>query len=288
MAVLQTRVLILLNIIIFLLVPTMSRAQQPTAAISSFSGVVRVSLQGQEPVAATTGMTLQAGDAIQTEEGAQVVFTLSEGSELRLGQNTRLELSELFQQPKTGARKSHIKLAYGRLRALLSGGHQEKGSSFDIETPNAVAGVKFSRPEIEVSYDPATNTTVIVGLTVPTIVQNLLTNERKRMEAAHQAVIKQEFIWITPFAPEAALPSEKSEQPAAESLSAETEAIPPAVQQTFTRVQTLWHSRQIAGGTVSPAPVSSGGRPETSQSPGPGSPTGLSRPRVVTIYTEEE
>ena len=96
-----------------------AEAQQPTATITSLSGTVRVSIQGKEPVAATVGTVLQSGDIIETSAGAQVVLRLSEGSELRLGQHTKIDIAALTQRPKTNARKSRLKLWYGRLRAFL-------------------------------------------------------------------------------------------------------------------------------------------------------------------------
>ena len=244
-------------------------AQQPAATISSFSGSVLVSIQGKAPVAATVGVVLQAGDILQTEAGAQVALKLSEGSELQLGQNTKIDIAALSQRPKTGARQSRLKLWYGQLRAFLSPGHQKEGSSFEVETPNAFAGVKFSQPEIEVRYDPKTRTTIIIGYTVDINVINLLTRERARMAKAHQAIVRDEFLWITPIAPG-------------------VKDIPPAEQQRQTRIRLLLQSQRIIDGTVSPVPVSAGGRAETSQSPGPGGASAGPRPRTVIIDTGEE
>jgi hypothetical protein len=245
-----------------------AEAQQPTATITSLSGEVRVSIQGKESVAATVGTVLQRGDLIETSAGAQVVLTLSEGSELRLGQHTKIDIAALTQRPKTNARKSRLKLWYGRLRAFLSPGHQKAGSSFTVETPNAMAGVKFSQPDIEVIYDPETKTTIIIGYTVAIRVTNLVTKEVKEMPQGHQAIVQDEFLWIAPIAPG-------------------IDEIPPEEKQRQTRIRMLLQSRQVVGGTVSTVPVSAEGRAETSQSPGPGTTMGP-RPRTVTITTFEE
>ena len=164
---------ILLAALFVSFVPGTSRAQQPTAAISEVTGTVLVN--GQTP---KTGAVLHAGDILETRAGAQVVLMLSEGSELRLGQNTRIDLAVLAQRPQTGARTSYLKLAYGWIRGILAPGHQTAGSSFEIETPNAVVGVKFSQPDVEVSYDPTKQETVGIAHTVELIAINLLTNEK--------------------------------------------------------------------------------------------------------------
>jgi hypothetical protein len=137
----------LLVIFFFSCVPSVTRAQQPTATISALSGTVLVNGQ-----AGNTGVVLSAGDVIETQAGASLVLAFSDGSQLELGEKTKVDMTVLS-ETVTGARVSRIKLMWGRIRAKLSSNHQYVGSSFDIETPNALVGVKFSQPDVEVSYD---------------------------------------------------------------------------------------------------------------------------------------
>ena len=148
----RRHVLVWILLIMFLCFsfPSVSMAQQPTATISTLSGTVLVN--GQE---GGKGAVLTAGDVIETQAGATVVLELSDGSLLELGEHTKVDLADLA-QTATGARVSLIKLLWGRLRAKLSPGHQQAGSSFEIETPNALVGVTFSEPDVEVSYNPDT------------------------------------------------------------------------------------------------------------------------------------
>lgn len=146
---------IVLFTLISTLTPAVSRAQeQPTATISTFNGAVLVNGQ-----AATTGVVLRSGDVVETQGGGSVVLTLSDGSQLDIGEQTRLDVSELT-RTVSGARVSRVKLMWGWMRAKLSPDHQHEGSRFEIDTPNAVIGVKFSQPDVEVSYDPAKQETV--------------------------------------------------------------------------------------------------------------------------------
>jgi hypothetical protein len=250
--------------------PVPAVAQQPTATIQSISGgEVTVSLQGQNPVAATEGTALQAGDIIETQTGAEVVLLLSEGSEIRLGQQTRLDIAVLIERPKTKARKSFVKLVHGRIRALLSPGHQEEGSSFDVETPNTLAGVKFSQPDIEVIYDRETRTTIVIAHTVAVTVTNLLTKERITISQGQQAIVQDEFLWVTAFSPG-------------------IDTIPPEEKRRQHRTRMLLQPRPIVGGIVSSAPMSAGGRARTSQSPGMGASSDTPRPQTLTIGTTED
>jgi hypothetical protein len=163
--------------------PSISLAQQPTATIESFSGAVLVNGVQQEQ-----GMILQAGDVIDTAEDSIVVLKLSDGSLLEIQENTRVDLATLL-QTSTGARVSRVKLLWGEIRAKLSGKHQQTGSSFDIETPNALIGVKFSSPDVGGSYDPEKNESRAFAYTVPLQVTNLLTNEVALVPVGSMAVI---------------------------------------------------------------------------------------------------
>jgi hypothetical protein len=249
--------------------PSLSSAQQPTATITSFSGTVHVSIQGNESVVATVGRILNRGDTIQTQTGANVVLTLSDGSELRIGEETNLDVAVLSQQ-STGARVSRLKLAWGRMRAFLSPRHQKEGSSFDVETPNAVVGVKFSEPDIEVIYDPETRSTIVRAYTVAVSVTNLVTKEVRLVPKGHQAIVQDEFLWIAPI------------------TTPGIDEIPPEEKQRQTRIRILLQSRQIMGGIVSSVPASAGGRAETSQSPGLGTFSEKPRPRPLAIRTSED
>ena len=173
-----------------------AEAQQATATISNLSGTVTVTFQGNETSAAAQGTVLQAGDIIETGAGSAVVLLLSEGSELRLGPKSKLDLTILAHHPKSKARQSRMKLLYGRLRAFLSPGHQKADSSFTVETPNAVAGVKFSRPEIEFLYDPKAIISYITTYASDVQVENLQTRETKLISAGTQAIVQGDEIRI--------------------------------------------------------------------------------------------
>ena len=173
MAMFRSRAVAWLLLIMFISasLPTISVAQQPTATIRAMNGTVFISGR-----AASVGAVIGAGDTIQTQAGAGVTLALSDGSTVRLGENTEVALSALTQSAD-GARTSWLSLARGRLRALLSPQHQAAGSAFTVGTPNAQVGVKFSQPDFEVSYDPAKQETVGIAHSVELTAINLLTNE---------------------------------------------------------------------------------------------------------------
>ena len=191
-------------------------------------------------MAATVGAILQAGDVIETQAVSSAGLRFSDGSELRLGQNSKVDLATLTQVPATKARESRVKLWYGSLRAWIAPEHQTTGSSFEVDTPNAMAGVKFSQPVIEVSYDPRTKTSLFKAYTVALIVRNSVTGERKQIPQGLQVVVRDESTVTMPLpaqqipspqddipeAPQTEPPADSSMRPPAESLTESPAEIP--------------------------------------------------------------
>jgi hypothetical protein len=239
-----------------------SSAQQPTGTIRTFTGTVIVALQGKGEQPATVGTIVQFGDLLQTQSGASIVVQLSDGSELEIGENTKIGVAMLSQEPQTQARVSRLKLFWGRIRATLSPGHQKEGSSFTVETPNALAGVKFSHPVIEILYDPITQTTTIIAYTVDVIVTNLLTNEVKQIPRGQQGIVRGELILLSP-------------------IGWQSPPSPPLIQMLF-------QNRSLVRDLTSPsAPAATGvGHTETSRNPSPGRPA--HQFRTVTIHVGEQ
>lgn len=166
-----------------LLFSSLAGAQQPTATIKTLNGIVSVSGQ-----TAREGMVLRAGDTIQTQSGASAVLELSDGSTLELDENTSLDMAILTRQTD-GARVSRLKLLWGRVRAVLSPDHQTEGSTFNVETPNALVGVRFSQPIVEVLYDPEKQETIGIAHSVELFVTNLLTSETALVPVGSSIII---------------------------------------------------------------------------------------------------
>lgn len=183
-------------------------------------------------MAATVGAILQAGDVIETLAVSSVGLRFSDGSELRLGQNSKVDLATLTQVPATKARESRVKLWYGSLRAWIAPEHQTAGSSFEVDTPNALAGVKFSQPVIEVSYDPRTKTSLFKAYTVALIVRNSVTGEHKQIPQGLQVVVRDESTVTMPLpaqqipSPQDDIPEVPQTEPPAESLTESPAEIP--------------------------------------------------------------
>ena len=182
--------LIVLGVFVFSLFPSGVSAQRPTATVLTVQGQVLVS--GLPP---QVGSVLAAGDVLETQADSAVVLELSDSSQVKIGENTQIDLAELS-QTSTGARTSRLKLVWGWFRAKLSPGHQADGSEFEVETPNAVIGVKFSQPDIEVSYDPQEQETVGIAHTMELLARNLVTDEELLVPVGSTVIIRGTVIQI--------------------------------------------------------------------------------------------
>jgi len=162
---------------------SVSAAQQPTATIVQMGGEVLASFGDGSAAPGSLGLALFQGDAIQTKAGAFVVLELSDDSQLELGENTNLLMEQLAIEPYSEARVSRMKLLWGKMRAVLSPGHQQEGASFDIQTPNSLVGVKFSKPDVEVQYDRSSNKTYAYSPTVDLTVLDLVSGASRIVAA---------------------------------------------------------------------------------------------------------
>jgi hypothetical protein len=99
------------------------------------------------------GLVLRSGDRIKTEKGSRVELTLDDGSVMRLGEKTEMEIENLLREEK-GPKKSLFDLLVGKswskVKRLF---HKE--SSFTIKTPVAVAGIRGTTYRVDVERERA-------------------------------------------------------------------------------------------------------------------------------------
>lgn len=188
-------------------------AQQPTAAIVAMDGEVVAIFGNGTSAPGSIGLTLFQADSIQTKAGAFAVLELSDGSQLELGENTNILMEQLAVEPYSQARVSRVKLWWGKMRAGLSPGHQQAGAAFDIQTPNSLVGVKFSKPDLEVEFDASSNTTRVFAYTVDLVVLNLLSGVSQTVVAGTGALVVGNGIQLLSQIPQTAAPSQHADMP---------------------------------------------------------------------------
>lgn len=109
--------------------------------ISSISGDVQVLRSGStEPVAATNGMELTAGDTITTGDNGSANLTFFDGSIMEIKANSEIQVNELS-TASTGSTTVSLKETVGstinRVAKLV-----DSSSRYEVDTPAAVAAVR--------------------------------------------------------------------------------------------------------------------------------------------------
>ncbi len=118
-------------------------AQAPVAGtISTAAGSVNVQ-RGGTSTPATTGTPVNVGDRVVTGAGGHAVITLTDGSELELGESSNIVIDNQALAPAGGRAATQVSLFGGVLRSVVNatGGPP----NFEVHTPNAVAAVRGTR-----------------------------------------------------------------------------------------------------------------------------------------------
>ncbi len=89
-----------------------------------------------------TGDQVRTGDFIRTKSNARAEVTFKDGNILKIAQRSRIDLAEYLAPGSGDSRK--FNLPRGKVQAVVTKGYgaENKGSRFEIHTPNAVAGVR--------------------------------------------------------------------------------------------------------------------------------------------------
>ena len=109
---------------------------------------------------------LAVGDHVRTAADSKAKLLLRDDSVLLLAPDSELTLDEQTAGPVPSTR---LKLLEGKVRALVTERYGAPGSTFELQSVNAITGVRGT--SFVASYDPATEETVVVGLIHTTTVR---------------------------------------------------------------------------------------------------------------------
>lgn len=108
------------------------------------------------------GSALFAGDRVRTRPTSRLKLVFQDDSLVDVGPGTELLIESQAFDPATRQYRSTLRLAFGKLRALVSEYYSAPRARYEIETPTAVAGVRGT--EFVVVYDQTAEHTDIVGI----------------------------------------------------------------------------------------------------------------------------
>ena len=155
-------VLVVLLVVGFLTVGTWAMADKPSGASISFvSGDTQVKAgRGGEWKPLKQGQNLVAEDVVKTGAGAKVEIKLTDGSVIRVAPNSEIRMKSLIGGKQK--REMNFKLQAGKVWANVSKalGTDEK---FEVETKNAVAGVRGTIFRVDSFDDESTLVRVYTG-----------------------------------------------------------------------------------------------------------------------------
>lgn len=115
------------------------------------------------PVSLATNTKIGQGDRLKTGSGARLEAKLNDGSLLRLAENSELRLdSAAIDRKNPGKKKVKAKLFVGRVWAAVTKLFGDD-SEFEVQTPNAVAGVRGTRFAAAAGSDGSTTVKVYSG-----------------------------------------------------------------------------------------------------------------------------
>lgn len=133
------------------------------AVIVSGSATVE---RGGQTYALARGNYLQQGDTVRTDKGANVRLLMSDKSLIDIGPGSWISLNQYAVSAEHKQRSVNLKLWVGRLWARVSKPFISNQPNFDVQTHNAVAGVRGTAFGVEVTNQDnnpnSGNTSVIV------------------------------------------------------------------------------------------------------------------------------
>lgn len=142
------KALALLTAVIMIMVncvPVIAEDSFRSARVADVAGDVRVTRAGGEKsFAAFEGMSLTEGDGIVTGPGARVTLEIDEDKEVKLGENTQLNMSELSGLIQSEDDKTGLGLVVGKLWANIKKKLNIR-AKFEVKTPTAVMGVRGTK-----------------------------------------------------------------------------------------------------------------------------------------------
>ncbi len=167
------------TLIILALTATLAAAQAPSPAgtVASLQGRADAQAGGQatwRPL--TTGKDVFVGDRLGTADASRLKVLMRDDSVLTLGPKSELVVDQL--DVRDGGGTSRLGAVVGAVRAVVTDRYGTPGSSFEMKTPTAVAGVRGTGFVVLVDDDG--KRTRVIGLYDVTWVRSITDTSGRR------------------------------------------------------------------------------------------------------------
>jgi hypothetical protein len=137
-------------------------AQTRSASVSALEGKAEKSRDKRAPVPLLVGAGVGQGDIISTADDTRLELKFSDNSVLRLGPKAKIQLTEAHFAGGAAKRKMSAKLFFGNLWAKVTSVIQGE-QKFQVETENAVAGVRGTTFRVDARTDKSVLVRVYAG-----------------------------------------------------------------------------------------------------------------------------
>ena len=137
-------------------------AQTKSASVSALEGKAEKSREKQKPAPLAVGTGVGQGDMISTGDDTRLELKFSDNSVLRMGPKAKLQLTEAHFGGGAARRKMSAKLFFGNLWAKVTSVIQGE-QKFQVETENAVAGVRGTTFRVDARTDKSVLVRVYAG-----------------------------------------------------------------------------------------------------------------------------
>src|SRR5215469_18193928 len=156
---------ILAQIFLLNIAGSAARAQNTVGTVSELTGTAHVE-RGGSTQAVTSGMQVELKDKFTTDAGSHLTITLSDNSKLDLAEQSSLVIDEQA-IGATGPQTTKVSLLGGHLESLVTKALRGTAPSFEVKTPNAIAGVRGTKFGVNFSnYSPVCGDTPSTGVSV--------------------------------------------------------------------------------------------------------------------------
>lgn len=140
--------------------PPPSAGAAKTGQVSALEGRAQRSRAGGARSELRVGVAVAQGDILETGEEARLEIRFSDASLLRLGPQAKLQLAEAHFA--AGRRRLSARLFFGKLWAKVTAAIQGE-QKFQVETENAVAGVRGTTFRVDANPDRSVRVRVYEG-----------------------------------------------------------------------------------------------------------------------------
>jgi hypothetical protein len=157
--------------LVALLLLRLPAAAQEVGTVAELDGTVDVGRNGEWTPAAI-GAPIEQGDQLRTGKRGRLKIVFQDDSVLSVSEQSLVVVNEQVFDSATSKTRSYFDLLRGKLNSIVSDYYGRPGTSYEVKTPTAVAGVRGT--EFSVSYDPDDAVTEVLGFSGQVQVHSLL------------------------------------------------------------------------------------------------------------------